>query len=98
MSNLNPHQFPENYPSGKPLKSKWIPQQTDRRGLKWHIMDRHVRFTESRLSTPESPAWAKNDAPPRGKMSDNEYHDHLHSLGFFDKDSEHEHFTPKNKR
>jgi len=31
-------------------------------------------------------------------MSDNEYHDHLHSLGFFDKDSEHEHFTPKNKR
>jgi hypothetical protein len=98
MSNLNPNQFPENYPAGKPLKSKWIPTQTDRRGLKWHILDRHVRYAESPSSTPESPMWGKSDAPPRGKMTDTEYHDHLHSVGFFDKDSEHEHFTPKNER
>jgi len=98
MSNLNPNQFPENYPAGKPLNSKWIPHQTSTRLLKWHVLDRHVRYSPSSLSTPESPAWAKNDAPPRGNMNTAEYHDHLHSIGFFDKDSEHEHFTPKNKR
>lgn len=96
--NLNKIQFPDDYPAGKPLKSKWIPVQTDRKSLAWHILDRHTRWGALSTSASGIPARAKNDAPARNGMSDEEYHEHLHSIGHFDKDSEHEHFTPKNRR
>jgi hypothetical protein len=98
QDNLSSAQFPDNYPKGKPLKSKWVPDITDRRDLDWHILQRHVRFSESKGSSKETPIWAKNVAPARNGMNDAEFHQHLHDVGHFDKDSEHEHFTPKKGR
>jgi hypothetical protein len=95
MPELNAQQFPDNYPAVKPLKSKWIPEQTDRKSLGWHIIDRHLRQKESPDSTPEMPIWTHTEGPARNGMSDADYHAHLHEVGHFNKDSEHDHFTPK---
>lgn len=97
--NLSKAQFPEDYPQGsEPLNSKWIPVINNDRLLKWHIIGRHLQYLRRSEPGAATPVWAKSGGPDRNGMTTAEYHDHLHKIGHFDKDSEHEHFVPKNKR
>ena len=98
--NLSSAQFPDDYPQNDqgPLKSKWIPNITNKRMLGWHIIGRHLLYERRSEPGAAIPVWAKNGGPERNGMTDEEYHDYLHKVGHFDKDSYHEHFTPKKRK
>jgi len=111
MPDLNPNQF--NQPveeseelhsqTTKKLKSPWIPTIPARNEkwnslrnyspLEWHLDNHHSKL---QTTDPTGHVWVATSLP-KGDMTPEQYHNHLHEIGHFRFGQDHQHFTPKSK-